>query len=79
MIKITIENLRYIVKEKSLKRLDKKDVNESNVLDMQTANVLLTVYDQLVKEKNIAMVERFERLMNKNLHGLVSACWSLVK
>ncbi len=79
MKKITIENLRYIVKEKSLKRLDKKDVNESNVLDMQTANVLLTVYDQLVKEKNIDMVERFERLMNKNLHGLVSACWSLVK
>ncbi len=78
-MKITIENLRYIVSKKSLKRLDVKDVNESNVLDMQTANVLLTVYDQLVKEKNTDMIERFEKLLNKNLHGLVTACWSLVK
>lgn len=86
--KLTIPKLRHIIEYSGYLVLEEDDrilgqdglYNEEDrcddVMDMQTANMLLLVYDNLKTEK---MRKRFRVMLEWDPHTLVEKCWKLIK
>ena len=60
-----IDQFRRIVKNRQF------EIIVGQVVDIQTANCIVTVYDKL-------SLDRQERLMNLQIEGISKICWSLV-
>lgn len=82
---ITIQDLRSCVKNHGLIRLgadynqddpgNQEDIN-ADVLDVQTANMLITVYDALGSEQQTKFVKY---LNGPRRYDFISKMWKLVK
>ena len=83
MIPVTINDLRAIVREKAyltlkvdLEKHDNEEDRCNQILDMQTANMLLTVYDALTKPE---LRQRFRCYLKENILKLIEMCWKIIK